>query len=116
MAPPGRPQLSDRQMQILRLRAEGYTGPEIAARLVIALGTLDYHERVIRHQLRARNPAHAVHLAHNAGLLRRDRHGNHAGFAAHVRAKEEPCDRCLAAERAYQADRRAVRRAAKRAA
>jgi hypothetical protein len=53
---------------------------------------------------------HAVHLAYQAGLLRRERHGDHAGFAAHRYRDEEPCDECWAGERAYRAERRQRRR------
>ncbi|MHC3450816.1 helix-turn-helix domain-containing protein [Streptomyces prasinus] len=104
--------LSDRQLAILRLRADGYSGPQIAARLCIAVSTVDYHERVICHRLDAVNITNAVHRAHLAGILRRERHGDHAGYAAHVYRGEDPCDACKTGERAYRNGRRQQRKAA----
>lgn len=96
------PSLSDRQQKILRLRAEGFSGPQIAAALCCAVSTVDYHERVIAHALNARNITHAVHLAWQAGVFRRERHGDHAGYTAHLRRDEQPCDECRAGERDYR--------------
>ncbi|MEZ7005597.1 response regulator transcription factor [Streptomyces sp. AD55] len=98
--------LSTRQLAVLRLRAEGHTGPQIAAALHLAVSTVAYHERVICHRLAATNLTHAVHLAYQVGILRRERHGDHAGFAAHQRRGEPPCDLCVAGEREYRAGRR----------
>lgn len=61
--------LSDRQQLILRRRAQGDRGPEIARHLHIAISTVDWHERVIVHTYRARNIVHAVALAAQAGHL-----------------------------------------------
>ncbi|MYU20785.1 helix-turn-helix transcriptional regulator [Streptomyces sp. SID8352] len=105
--------LSDRQQAILRLRADGLSGPQIANRLHIAVSTVDYHERAICHTLRAVNISNAIHLAWQNGLLRKERHGDHAGFAAHIRRGETPCDLCKAGESTY---RRAQRRQRKNAA
>jgi DNA-binding CsgD family transcriptional regulator len=108
------PALSDRQMRVLRLRAEGLSGPQIAAALHLAVSTVAYHERVLVHVLRARNLTHAVHLAHCAHLLHPERHGDHAGYAAHLRRGEDPqeCESCAAGERTYRNDLAAKRRAA----
>ena len=100
--------LSDRQQAILKLRAEGLSGPQIAAQLSCAVSTVDYHERVVLHTLQARNMTHAVHLAWETGLLSRERHGDHAGYTAHLRRGEDPCDQCRAGERDYRAGRRAL--------
>jgi DNA-binding CsgD family transcriptional regulator len=103
---------SDRQLAILRLRADGHSGPQIAAKLNIAVSTVDYHERVICHRLDAVNITNAVHLAWQAGILRRERHGDHAGYAAHLYRGEGPCDLCKAGERAYRNERRNSRKEA----
>jgi hypothetical protein len=50
-----------------------------------------------------------VLLACHAGILdgRPRRHGDHAGYAAHVYRGEEPCDACRAGELEYRAGLRA---------
>ncbi|MFF0166763.1 response regulator transcription factor [Streptomyces prasinus] len=104
--------LSDRQLAILRLRADGYSGPQIAAKLTIAVSTVDYHERVICHRLEAVNITNAVDRAYQAGIFRRERHGDHAGYAAHLYRGEDPCDACKTGERAYRNNLRQQREAA----
>lgn len=86
----------------------------IAARLRYSYGgTKDVSERVLR-KLNARDMAHAVFIACRLGLLdgRRQRHGDHAGFAAHQRRGEDPwqCELCAAGERTYRHDLKAARR------
>ena len=110
-APTGK--LSDLDVAVLRHAAEGRT-IEATARL---LGTSMPAVQDTRHRLMgklgAKSLAHAVHLAYQAGILRRERHGDHAGFAAHVYRGEDPwaCDQgCPEGERAYRADRRRKRR------
>lgn len=108
------PALSDRQLSVLRLAAEGFSRREIADRLLLGEGTVDYHERAIIAALGARNLRNAVHLAWMAGVLRRgrvprDRHGDHAGFRLHERRGERPCDACAAGEREYRRGLRAGR-------
>jgi DNA-binding CsgD family transcriptional regulator len=111
-----RPELSDRQEKVLKLRAEGFSGPQIASALQIAIGTLSYHETVIVHRFNARNITHAVFLACRAGILdgRPQRHGDHAGYEAHIRRGEDPklCPQCHTAERAYRNALRASRQQA----
>ncbi|MGW4050831.1 helix-turn-helix domain-containing protein [Streptomyces sp. NPDC004779] len=107
-------ELSDRQVQILQLRAEGYSGPQIARTVGIAVGTVDWHERVIVARLGARNIANAVLLGCQAGILdgRPRRHGDHAGYEAHRRRGEDPtkCERCHTAERDYRNTQRQAHR------
>ncbi|WP_032761161.1 hypothetical protein, partial [Streptomyces alboviridis] len=63
-------------------------------------------------KLGANNITHAVYLAVAAGLLDpARRHGDHAGFVAHRRRGEEPCEACWDGERAYRRERRAARKA-----
>ncbi|MET9950202.1 LuxR C-terminal-related transcriptional regulator [Streptomyces sp. NPDC006339] len=101
-----RPELTARQEKVLQLRAEGFSGPQIAAALHLAVATVSYHETVIVHRLNARNITHAVFLACRSGILdgRPQRHGDHAGYQAHIRRGEDPklCPPCWAGERAYR--------------
>lgn len=62
-------ELSDREEQILHLIAEGRSGLEIGARLFIAHRTVRDHKHTLYKKLGARNSAHAVNLAYQAGLL-----------------------------------------------
>ncbi|MFD7855199.1 response regulator transcription factor [Streptomyces microflavus] len=104
--------LSPRQLEVLQHIAAGLTGPEIAHAMHLAVGTVHYHQQVILTVLKARNLTNAVFLACRAGVLdgRPRRHGDHAGFAAHVYRGEEPCEACQVGERAYRAERREARK------
>jgi LuxR family maltose regulon positive regulatory protein len=61
--------VSDRELDVLRLVAEGLTNPDIAARLVISLSTVKTHLNNIYGKLGARNRAEAVLRAKEVGLL-----------------------------------------------
>lgn len=61
--------LSEREREVLRLMAEGLTNEQIAARLIIALGTVKAHSHNIFGKLGAQNRAHAVARAKELGLL-----------------------------------------------
>lgn len=62
-------QLSPRQRECLAGAARGDTDAEIAAHLGLSRHTVRIHMDHVRAALDARNRAHAVHLAHKAGLL-----------------------------------------------
>jgi hypothetical protein len=65
-------------------------------------------------KLNAHNPPHAVFRACQLRILDpARRHGDHAGYAAHVYRDEDPCDACKEGERVYRAERRAARKARK---
>jgi DNA-binding CsgD family transcriptional regulator len=104
--------LVDREIQILGLIARGGSYAEIAAELYLAHATVKNYAASSIKKLGARSQAHAVLLACRAGLLdgRPQRHGDHAGFIAHTRRGETPCDDCAQGETAYQAERRHARR------
>lgn len=104
--------LSARQLEVLHHAANGLTIPETAQAMHLAVSTVHYHQQVILTALKARNVANAVLLACQAGVLdgRPRRHGDHAGFAAHVYRGEEPCEACWAGERVYRAGRREARK------
>lgn len=108
------PFLTEHERGVLELVALGYTHEDIARELVMTTkGVTPTVNRAIR-KLGASNAPNAVLLACRAGLLdgRPQRHGDHAGFAAHRYRGEEPCEACWEGERAYRTDRRAARKAA----
>ncbi len=61
--------LSERELEVLGLMAEGLTNDQIAVRLIIALGTVKAHIHNISGKLGAQNRAHAVSRAKELGLL-----------------------------------------------
>ncbi|MFF0736844.1 response regulator transcription factor [Streptomyces chartreusis] len=103
--PSSRP-LTPRQLKALHLAATGHTHQQIAGQLGIAASSVGkFHTEIFR-KLGAKSMPHAVHLAWQSGILRRERHGDHAGYAAHHYRGETPCDLCKAGERKYRNDRR----------
>ncbi|MFF1544114.1 hypothetical protein [Streptomyces sp. NPDC058291] len=96
----------------LRHAADGHTIESSARLLSSSMPAVQDARHRLMGKLGAQSMAHAVHLAHQAGILRRERHGDHAGYAAHTYRGEEPCDPCKAGERAYRNDRRQQRKAA----
>jgi DNA-binding NarL/FixJ family response regulator len=69
----GRPEalaeLSERELEVLRLVARGRTNTEIADELVISLPTVKTHVRSILRKIGARDRVHAVVLAYECGLI-----------------------------------------------
>ena len=61
--------LSERELEVLQLIAEGLTNPEIAARLYISLNTVKVHTRNINGKLDAHNRTQAVARARALGIL-----------------------------------------------
>ena len=61
--------LSDRELEVLQLVAEGLTNPEIAAKLFISLNTVKVHTRNINGKLDAHNRTQAVARARMLGIL-----------------------------------------------
>jgi LuxR family maltose regulon positive regulatory protein len=61
--------LSERELEVLRLIAEGFSNPEIAQRLFLALNTVKVHTRNIYGKLGVRNRTHAVARARELDLL-----------------------------------------------
>lgn len=68
-SPAGGIGLTRREMEALRLLAEGMTSPEIAQRLGITSHTVDWYMNGIQAKLQARNRPHAVALAFRLGLV-----------------------------------------------
>jgi LuxR family maltose regulon positive regulatory protein len=61
--------LSEREIEVLQLIAEGLTNPEIAARLYLSLNTVKVHTRNIYGKLGVNNRTSAVALARKLGIL-----------------------------------------------
>ena len=61
--------LTDRELEVLQLMAEGRSNPEIAADLVIALGTVKAHTSSIYRKLDVRRRTEAIIKAGELGLL-----------------------------------------------
>lgn len=62
-------QLSYRELQVLRLIADGRTTDSIATRLSLSRGTVGNHRESLYRRLGARSEAHAVALGFRSGLL-----------------------------------------------
>jgi DNA-binding NarL/FixJ family response regulator len=63
------PRLTDREMAILRLVAEGLTKREIGRELYLSENTVKTYLRHTMRKVGARSSAHLVHLAHALGVL-----------------------------------------------
>jgi DNA-binding NarL/FixJ family response regulator len=63
--------LTDRELQVLRLVANGRGNPAIAAELYLSTATVKSHLQRIRAKLGARDRAHAAALGMAHGLLER---------------------------------------------
>lgn len=105
MTAPARPVLTERELYVLLRSAAGDTYAVIAKDLQmheLAVGKIASRMFV---KLGARNIANAVLLACRAGVIdgRRQSHGDHNGYEAHVRRRDEICDPCRDGEKAYRA-------------
>jgi LuxR family maltose regulon positive regulatory protein len=61
--------LSDREIEVLRLVAEGYKYKEIAERLVVSINTIRYHTSNVYGKLEANNRTQAIGRARELNLL-----------------------------------------------
>ncbi|MGE5620057.1 MAG: response regulator [Sphingomonadaceae bacterium] len=61
--------LTERERQVLKLMAEGYTNQEIAGRLVISVKTVETHRANIMEKLGVRTRAELVRYALSRGML-----------------------------------------------
>jgi LuxR family transcriptional regulator, maltose regulon positive regulatory protein len=67
-APPMAESLSERELEVLRLKCEGLTNPEIAAKLVVARSTVKKHINNMYGKLGVSSPTQAVRKARELGL------------------------------------------------
>jgi DNA-binding CsgD family transcriptional regulator/tetratricopeptide (TPR) repeat protein len=65
--------LTNRQMEVLDLMADGSSNAEIAGRLFISAKTVDHHVSAILAKLNARTRAEAVSVALQSGLINKNR-------------------------------------------
>lgn len=63
------PPLSERELQVLRLAAEGLTDREIGSVLFITAATVKTHIKTLLAKLSARGRAHAVAIGFRRGIL-----------------------------------------------
>jgi DNA-binding NarL/FixJ family response regulator len=63
------PQLTERQLAVLRLLHQGMSSKQVAQKLRIAEGTVKNHSLAVRRALGASNRAHAVALGLKLGLI-----------------------------------------------
>jgi DNA-binding CsgD family transcriptional regulator len=104
--------LTELDVAVLRCAAQGHTIEATAHQLgKTATAVQDTRHRLMG-KLGAKSLPHAVHLAWEIGILRRERHGDHPGYAAHLYRGESPCEACKAGERDYRNSRRQQRGAA----
>lgn len=66
--PPGR-LLSDRELEVVRLVAEGATNPQVARELYVSESTVKYHLRTAMRKLGAKDRTELVYRASARGLL-----------------------------------------------
>lgn len=105
------PALDEREQRVLELSAAGFTYEHIARELGTGRPfTAKLASQLLR-KLGARSMPQAVLIACRAGLLdgRPQRHGDHNGYEAHVRRRDEICARCRDGERAYRAGLKAAK-------
>ena len=67
--PPSLPDLTGREIEILRLLARGYSNPEIAGRLHLAPGTVRNYVSTILHKLGVSDRTQAAVVAVQLGLV-----------------------------------------------
>jgi DNA-binding NarL/FixJ family response regulator len=90
-ARPALTDLSDREVEVLQLIAEGLPPTQVANRLHISRKTVSSHMQRIFTKLDVHTRAQAVAVAYEAGLIRvgaNGRNGNHAEVEAHLAASD----------------------------
>jgi len=81
------PRLTDRQLEIIKLLAEGLDSKEIAERLSIAKQTVKNHLYIAFRSIGAVNRPHAVAILYERGWLNAKTNDSNIGFAEYVHRK-----------------------------
>lgn len=111
---PSRRPVTPHQLEALSLTAEGFTQAAIGRSLGIDEKSVGKLMTEVFRKLGAVNAPQAVLLACRAGLLDGKpflRHGDHAGYEAHIRRRIPLCDPCREGEKAYRDGLKAARQA-----
>jgi DNA-binding NarL/FixJ family response regulator len=80
-SPPELTELTDRELEVMRLVARGLSNPEIAQELIIGDATVKTHVARILQKLDLRDRVQAVVLAYESGLIEAGAHGERLGPA-----------------------------------
>lgn len=67
--PQGTPELSEREMEILRLMSEGFTGPQIADKIFLSPETIKWYRKKLLAKFDAANTPELIAKAKNARIL-----------------------------------------------
>lgn len=114
MTAPGRPELTGVELTVIERSAAGDTYERMARDLGVERHVVrQWASRAFR-KLGATTMPQAVILACRAGLLDGKpflRHGDHAGYEAHIRRRIPLCDACRDGEKAYRDGLKAARQA-----
>ncbi len=62
--------ISDRQVVVMQMTADGMTSKDVAIRLGVAEQTVKNMKVTVREQIEARNTVHAVSILMRSGVLR----------------------------------------------
>jgi DNA-binding NarL/FixJ family response regulator len=81
---PAASDLSEREIEVLQLVAEGLPPSQVATRLVISPKTVSSHVQRILAKLNAHTRAQAVAIAYEAGLIRVEPNGSTTDVEAHL--------------------------------
>ena len=104
--------LTDNERSVLHRAARGDTYAVIARDLGLAEKSVGKIAFRMARKLGAHNITNAVHLAHELRIFtERPGCGDRAAYLRHLRRPEPACWRCLAANAAHEAERRAARKA-----
>ena len=97
-----RPAVNDREVEFLERLGRGETTHDIANAWHMEMTSIWTVAERLRKKLHAKTNEHLVLLACRAGIIdgKPQRHGDHAGYAAHLYRGEGPCDLCKTGERA----------------
>jgi len=103
-----KPAVNEREIEFLSRLGRGETTRQIAEAWHMEMTSIWTVAERLRRKLGATTNEQAILLACQAGILdgRPQRHGDHAGFVAHTRRREAPCDDCVRGELDYRAQRR----------